>query len=58
VGAVPVEVGLVLRGEVGVADHQQVLRVALLRRSAEVEAPGDDGVDVDQDYLVVGDGVL
>jgi hypothetical protein len=40
-----------------VVDDEQVLGVALLGALREVEAPGDDGLAVDDDDFVVGDGV-
>src|SRR5512138_1342893 len=56
---VPLEIPEVLGGDAGVPlDDEDVLRVLLLRRLREVEAPGDDRFPVDQDDLVVGDRVL
>ena len=50
------EVRRVLRRQVRHSFYgQQVFRVAFVR---EVEAAGDDAVDVDLDLFVVGDGVL
>ena len=40
------------------SNHQQVLRVAVLRLPREVERAGDDGAAVDDDHLVVCDRVL
>lgn len=39
-------------------DHQQVFRIVYLSSPGEVEAASDEGFSVDQDDLVMSDGML
>ena len=48
----------VLCGQCLVPDDEQVLRVLLLRRLGEVEAPGEHRLAVDDHHLVVRNGVV
>jgi hypothetical protein len=47
----------VLCGQSFVADDEHVLRVLLLRRLGESETPCDDGFAVDNDDLIMSDGM-
>jgi hypothetical protein len=58
VRGVEVPVPNVLRSEGGAVDEQQVLGVAFLCRSGEVEAAGDDGVAIYDNDVAVGYRVL
>jgi hypothetical protein len=51
-------VGHVFLGHRLISNDDQVLRITLLGTLGEVEAAGDDGFPVDDDDLVVGNGVL
>ena len=51
-------VGGVFRGAFGIADHQQVLGVALIGGFGEIERAGERGLAVDDHDFVVSDGVL
>ena len=48
----------VLFGQDGVVDHQQILRVVLLRCFGEVEGTGEDYAVINDHDLVVGNRVL